>query len=122
VNRCGPIADDPNLDRLAPTWQAKRAQIVFRDTKEWRKGGKIERALSLACRNGGFTELRPMQFRAVFTDDVLGVAFGHGLNLHDPGHLAKTDQIYLFRFAGTNACQVLSRPNLDPAAATSTVR
>ena len=54
-----------------------------------------------------------MLFRAIFSDDTLGVAFGHGLNLYDPDHLAKNDLIYLFRFAGTTACEVLTRKNGD---------
>jgi hypothetical protein len=112
-----PPSDAPTSDNTAPQLWPKRPQVVLRAQTPWSKGGKIDRALSEACRNGRFRERTPMLFRAMFTDDVLGVAFGHGLNLRDLDHKGRTDTIYLFRFGDSTACTVLTLPNRDPAAA-----
>lgn len=93
--------------------RAQAPQVLVRSTEVWRSYGKIDRKLSDACGAGDFHEIMPMAYRAVFKDDTLGVAFGHGTNLHDPGKLADRGLIYLFRNAGTTGCLVLSRPNLD---------
>ena len=115
-----PPDDPPTADQTALMWWPKKPQVVLRSKKEWHTAGKIDRALSQACSNHSFTERVYMAYRAVFADDVLGVAFGHGLNLFDPAHKAKPDQIYLFRFGGTTGCLVLTTRNLDPAAAPGT--
>lgn len=112
-----PPDDDPNFELYAPLWWAKRPQVVLRAKTGWLAAGKIDRALSNACAGHRFIEIIPMLFRAVFTDDVLGVAFGHGLNLRDLDHKAKPEMIYLFRFGGTTGCEVLTMRNKDPAAA-----
>jgi hypothetical protein len=110
--------DGAGSDRLTVQRWPKPAQVVIRDKDEWRKAGTVNKDLSLACRAGRFTERLPMMYRAVFPDDVLGVAFGHGLNLKDLDHKAKGNLIYLFRFGATNACVVLTKPNPDRSAAT----
>jgi hypothetical protein len=88
--------------------------VVVRSKAEWRNGGTLDKAATAACRSGRLGEITPMLYRAVFSDDVLGVAFGYGLNLHDPDHKADPKKIYLFRFDGLTSCQVLTMPNPDP--------
>ena len=112
-----PPEDPPTFEQTAPMWWPKKPQVVTRANKSWRTAGKVDRALSQACSNHRFTERIFMLFRAVYVDDVLGVAFGHGLNLYDPDHKAKPELIYLFRFGSTTGCLVLTTKNLDPAAA-----
>lgn len=112
-----PPDDNPNFDIHPPQRWPKTPQVVIRAKSSWRKGGTLDRALSNACANHRFVEIVPMLFRAVFEDDVLGVAFGHGLNLRDLDRKAKIDKIYLFRFGGTTGCEVLSLANPDPRVA-----
>lgn len=87
--------------------------VVIRSTQDWRKAGKVDKDLSRACANRQFTQLFPMQYRAIFQTDVLGVAFGHGTNLRDPGKLADKKKIYLFRNGDSTACVVLAMDNQD---------
>jgi len=89
-------------------------QVVVRAKTGWRQGGTLDKAATAACRAGRFGERTSMLYRAVFDDDVLGVAFGYGLNLYDPDHKADAKTIYLFRFGGLTSCQVLTMPNPDP--------
>ncbi len=104
----------PGASQNPPLLWPKKSLVVIRDHKTpWRKSGKPDRALTLACSAGRFTEVTAGQYRAVFSDELLGVAFGHGLNLHDPDRRADPKTIYLFYQDGTNACQVLTRPNPD---------
>ena len=110
-----PPDDDPNFDLYAPQRWAKTPLVVMRSKAEWRTAGKLDRALSNACAAHRFLEIIPMLYRAVFVDDVLGVAFGHGLNLRDLDRKAKPDMIYLFRFGGTTGCEVVTMKNKDPA-------
>ncbi|MEI6556911.1 MAG: hypothetical protein WCO00_00780 [Rhodospirillaceae bacterium] len=113
-----PAENDPHFEQYRLTLTPKKPQVVMRDAKkDWRKAGKPDKALTRACRAGRFRERQFLLFRAVFKIDALGVAFGHGLNLYDPDHLAKPDTIYLFWQGGTAACEVLTTGNLDPKSA-----
>lgn len=87
--------------------------VVIRSKQDWRKAGKVDKDLSRACANRQFTQLFPMQYRAIFQTDVLGVAFGHGTNLRDPKKLADRRKIYLFRNGDSTACVVLAMDNED---------
>ncbi|MEI6986129.1 MAG: hypothetical protein WCK65_08375 [Rhodospirillaceae bacterium] len=112
-----PPDDVSGYDRQTPQRWYRPALVALRAKTEWRKAGKVDRDLSNACAAGRFKEVSPMQYRAIYSDDVLGVAFGHGLNLFDPERKAKPGSVYLFRFGGSTACQVLTTKNLDPASA-----
>ena len=92
-------------------------QVVIDDPKrDWYTVGKINKKLSQACLEHRFGERLPLRFRAFFKNQVVvGVAFGHGLNLWDPGQLAQRDKIYLFRQADVSGCTVAELPNNDPA-------
>ncbi|MEI8397063.1 MAG: hypothetical protein WCF85_20245 [Rhodospirillaceae bacterium] len=103
-----PPYDEFDPERLAPTRLPSTPQIVVRSKKEWRTSGTMNRALTEACRAGRFKERLPLQYRAIFSDAVLGVAFGHGTNLYDPGHKGKTDTVYMFRYGDTTDCEVLT--------------
>lgn len=112
-----PPDDDPHFEQNRLLLMPKKPQVIIRDRKkEWRKAGKMDKALTRACRAGRFREFEPLLFRAIYTDDALGVAFGHGLNLYDPDHKAKPELIYLFWHGGTAACEVMTTTNLDPNA------
>lgn len=87
--------------------------LFIRSKEDWRKAGKVDKDLSRACANRQFTERFPMQYRAIFQTDVLGVAFGHGTNLRDPKKLADRKKIYLFRNGDSTACLVLVIDNND---------
>ena len=73
-----------------------------------------------SCRAGRFREREYLLFRAIYKDDALGVAFGHGLNLFDPDRKAKPEKIYLFWRGGSAMCEVLTTSNLDPKASPAT--
>jgi hypothetical protein len=89
-------------------------QLVFlRTGEDWWKAGKIEKDLSRACAARDFRELLPMRYRAVFKTDILGVAFGHGVNLYDPDKRGKRKLIYLFRHGDSTDCTVVSMTNRD---------
>jgi len=92
---------------LPPQW------VTIRSKEDWRKAGRIDKKLSDACAARKFRQLLPMRFRAVFRTDVLGVAFGHGLNLVDEGKLADKKMIYLFRNGDSTACVVVAMDNQD---------
>ncbi len=92
---------------LPPQW------VTIRVNQDWRKAGKVNPKLSEACAARSFREVVPMRFRAVFRQDVLGVAFGHGLNLHDPKKLADRRMIYLFRNGDSTGCTVVAMTNED---------
>lgn len=87
--------------------------VVIRADQEWRKAGKVEKKLSDACAARSFREVAPLRYRAIFKKDVLGVAFGHGLNLHDPDKLADRKMIYLFRNGDSTGCIVVAMNNED---------
>ncbi len=112
-----PAADDPHFEQNRLTLSPKKSQVVIRDAKkEWRKAGKLDKALTAACRAKRFREREYLLFRAIYKDSTLGVAFGHGLNIYDPDRKAKPGMIYLFWQGGTTACEVLTTANLDPNA------
>lgn len=94
---------------LPPQW------VTIRSQEDWRSfGAKVNKKLSAACAMGRFTEHLPLRYRAVFKNDVFGVAFGHGLNLDDSDKLARRDMIYLFRDGDSTSCMVAEIDNRDP--------
>lgn len=88
--------------------------MTIRSKEDWRKAGSFEKELSKDCAALRFNEIEPMRFRAYYKGEVLGVAFGHGLNLHDPGKKADRKKIYLFRNGDSTNCTVQSVDNQDP--------
>ncbi|PWC54324.1 hypothetical protein [Azospirillum sp. TSO22-1] len=88
--------------------------LTIKGDVDWRKAGVFDKKLSDACATRNFTEKLPMRFRAAYKGEILGVAFGHGLNLNDPGKLADPKMIYLFRNGDSTQCGVLKMPNDDP--------
>lgn len=103
-----PLAPPVMRFPLPPQW------VVIQSKQDWRKaGGKMNKKLSDACALGQFGERLKLRFRAVFQRDVLGVAFGHGLNLNDPKKMADRKKIYLFRNGDSTACQVMEMTNRD---------
>lgn len=94
---------------LPPQW------LTIRSDQDWRKAGTFDKKLSDACANRNFVQKQELRFRAVFKGEVLGVAFGHGLNLYDPGKLADPKMIYLFRNGNSTQCGVLKMLNEDRA-------
>lgn len=103
-----PIAPPLVQFPLPPQW------VTIRSKEDWRKAGKFEKELSRDCAALRFTEITPLRFRAYFKGEVLGVAFGHGLNLNDPDRKADRKKIYLFRNGDSTACTVQSMDNQDP--------
>ncbi len=103
-----PIAPPMVHFAMPPQW------MTIRSNEDWRKAGNFEKELSKDCAARRFREIESMRFRAFFQGEVLGVAFGHGLNLHDPGKKADRQMIYLFREGDSTACTVLSMSNQDP--------
>lgn len=88
--------------------------MTIRSKEDWRKAGTFEKELSKDCAALRFGEIEPMRFRAYYNGEVLGVAFGHGLNLRDPGKKADRKKIYLFRNGDSTNCTVQSMDNKDP--------
>ncbi|WP_042696274.1 hypothetical protein [Azospirillum sp. B506] len=88
--------------------------MTIHSKEDWRKAGSFEKELSKDCAALRFNEIEPMRFRAFYKGEVLGVAFGHGLNLHDPGKKADRKKIYLFRNGDSTNCTVQSVDNQDP--------
>ncbi|CAO3351227.1 hypothetical protein [Azospirillum palustre] len=88
--------------------------MTIRSKEDWRKAGTFEKELSKDCAALRFGEIEPMRFRAYYKGEVLGVAFGHGLNLRDPGKKADRKKIYLFRNGDSTNCTVQSMDNKDP--------
>ncbi|MBP2300064.1 hypothetical protein [Azospirillum picis] len=103
-----PIAPPIVQYALPPQW------MTIRSKEDWRKAGKFEKDLSRECAALRFNEIAPMRFRAYFNGQVMGVAFGHGLNLRDPGRKADPKKIYLFRNGDSTGCTVQSMDNQDP--------
>ncbi|AWK87942.1 hypothetical protein DEW08_09345 [Azospirillum thermophilum] len=102
-----PLAPPITSFALPPQW------VTIRSTQDWRRAGRFEKDLSRDCAARRFRELMPLRFRAYFKGEVLGVAFGHGLNLHDPQKKADRKLIYLFRDGDATSCTVLSITNED---------
>ncbi|MGY0710683.1 hypothetical protein [Azospirillum argentinense] len=92
---------------LPPQW------VTIRSTQDWRHAGTFEKELSKSCASRQFREQMPMRYRAIFKGEVLGVAFGHGLNLHDPKQQANRKLIYLFRNGDSTGCTIVSITNED---------
>lgn len=73
--------------------------------------GERDDTLSRACALNEFGPKHAGTYVGHFTGDqgaaVLDVAKGNGLNLRDPKHLAKKNEDYFFRNAGTTSCEVL---------------
>lgn len=87
--------------------------VIVRTKEDWRKIGTVMKPLSDACAARRFREQLPKRFRAVFKGEVLGVAFGHGLNLVDQDRKADPRKIYLFRNGDSTACMVIAIDNQD---------
>lgn len=87
--------------------------VIVRSNEDWRKFGTVVKPLSDACAARQFREQLPKRFRAIFKGEVLGVAFGHGLNLVDPDKKADKSKIYLFRNGDSTACMVIAIDNQD---------
>lgn len=102
-----PMAPPITSFALPPQW------VTIRSTQDWRRAGKFEKELSRDCTARRFCEIMPLRFRAYFKGEVLGVAFGHGLNLYDPKKKADRKLIYLFRDGDATNCTVLSITNED---------
>lgn len=92
---------------MPPQW------VTIRSNQEWRKVGTFQKALSKDCAARRFRELSPLRFRAYFKGEVVGVAFGHGLNLYDPQKKADRKLIYLFRDGDSTACTIQTITNED---------
>lgn len=96
---------------LAPplTHFPMRPRMTVLNTKlDWRKVGRIDKDLSLACADRDFIERDAMLYRAFFADtEVFGVAFGWGVNLVDRKKKSEKDKIYLFRHGDSTACVVI---------------
>lgn len=96
---------------LAPPlthFQLLPRMIILNTKLDWRKTGRIDKDLSLACAARAFRERNAMQYRAIFSKtEVLGVAFGNGTNLVDEKRKAERDKIYLFRHGDSTACVVV---------------
>ncbi|PWC39296.1 hypothetical protein [Azospirillum sp. TSO35-2] len=103
-----PIAPPIVQYALPPQW------MTIRSKEDWRKAGKFEKELSKDCAALRFNEISPLRFRAYFKGEVMGVAFGHGLNLRDPGKKADRKKIYLFHNGDSTGCTVQSMDNQDP--------
>ncbi|MFD1626424.1 hypothetical protein [Azospirillum griseum] len=102
-----PIAPPVVQFPMPPQW------VTIRSNQEWRKVGKFEKDLSKDCAARRFRELSPLRFRAYFKGEVVGVAFGHGLNLYDPQKKADRKLIYLFRDGDSTACTIQTITNED---------
>lgn len=110
-----PLPDSASRGVVPPVWYPFVPRLVSRQAdQDWRAAGRVDKELSAACRRGEFREYAPNRFRAVFRDGMLGVAFGHGMNLVDTGKRADPGLIYYFRDSNTTGCLVLSANNPDP--------
>jgi hypothetical protein len=81
--------------------------------------GKLDRDLSQACQAGLFRQAKASKMIAVAKKGVLGVAFGHGLNLVDPMKMADRSKVYYFQNASTSLCLVRVGDNWDARHASS---
>jgi hypothetical protein len=96
-------ATDVVIDAAAPYWEV----------------GSRDPSLSRACSDGRFNErqagLYTIQLHAKKGGAaVLGIAKGTGVNLRDPGHLAKTNEDYYFRDDWTSSCEVFVGGRTNP--------
>ncbi len=102
-----PLAPPVTRFPLPSQWVTKRP------TQEWYKAGQIDKQLSAACAARLFRQIEPMRFRALFKGEILGVAFGHGLNLYDQDKRADSKKIYLFHDGDSTNCVVVAMQNED---------
>jgi hypothetical protein len=89
---------------------ARAQQTVITSKSPYWKVGVADEALSKACATGRFGLKNPKRYIARFIGPegggVLGIAKGTGLNLRDPGHLAKPNEDYFFHAHGSTSCAV----------------
>lgn len=90
--------------------EASATETVLRSNSPYQRIGPRDQTLSRACAIGRFNQYQVDRYIARLHDKigsaVLGVAKGSGLNLRDPGHLAKAEEDYFFRDDGTSSCEV----------------
>lgn len=101
----------------APTRFEQSGGIVLRSDKPVAANATLERRLSDLCRYNLFRQRADGWYTALFADGNWGAAFGSGVGLFDPGELADRGRLYLFRRAGTTACEVRSMPRPESVAA-----
>jgi hypothetical protein len=101
--------------------EAGATETVLRANAPYQQLGPRDQALSRACAIGRFNQVQIdryiVRLRAKAGAAVLGVAKGSGLNLRDPGHLAKAEEDYFFRDDGTSSCEVFVGGRMPAAAA-----
>jgi hypothetical protein len=89
---------------------ARATETVLRSDAPYQQIGPRDQTLSRACAIGRFNQYQIdryiVRLRGKTGAAVLGVAKGSGLNLRDPGHLAKSAEDYFFREDGTSSCEV----------------
>jgi hypothetical protein len=98
------------LTMLIPAAAAQAGQTVITSKSPYWNVGVMDEALSRACAMGRFGLKTANRYVARFIGSeggaVLGIAKGSGLNLNDPGHLAKPNEDYFFYAHGTTSCAV----------------
>ena len=91
--------------------EAAASEVVLTSKSPYWDVGVRDDNLSRACSLNEFGPQHPGQLVARFTGGqggaVLDIAKGTGVNLRDPGHLAKPTEDYFFRNVGTTSCEVL---------------
>lgn len=106
VNRAAILA----LTLAVVAGAAQAGQTVITSKSPYWNVGVMDEALSRACAVGRFGLRNANRYIARFTGSdgagVLGIAKGSGLNLLDPGHLAKPNEDYFFYAHGTTSCAV----------------
>jgi hypothetical protein len=72
---------------------------------------QVSADLSEACRRGRFIQRLNLLFGVRSADDrPIGVAYGSGVNLHDPDRRSKLDLVYFFDRQDTSLCRVWFAP------------
>jgi hypothetical protein len=91
--------------------EAAASEVVLTSKSPYWDVGVRDDNLSRACSLNQFGPQHTGQLVARFTGGqggaVLDIAKGTGVNLRDPGHLAKPTEDYFFRNVGTTSCEVL---------------
>ena len=96
---------------LATPVAAGATETIINSQSPYWEVGPRDPALSRACSISRFNQREPGRYvvrlhaKAGGTA-ALGAAKGNGLNLYDPGHLAKPAEDYFFRNDGTSSCEV----------------
>lgn len=100
---------------------AQAEQVVVTSKQPYWAVGERDAALSRECSLGRFNLVRADRLVARFSGpqgaETLGVGKGTGLNLRDPGHLAKPTEDYFFRNQSTTSCEVFVGGRKKSAAA-----